>query len=214
MILPEDDRNLFRDVLIEQLPRDFVEAAREAFYSAAALAHKHIEDMLLLDSQIPSARGQIRFFQNLRVFTNLFESHGSLEKIAGASRIVTGRINNIILTPATIGPKSERPRYSTQRGSLAMRNAPFSIFHNGELFDRRLEVYELAVWLVVKYSASYLDRPYDIKVVVPYEDGREWLYEISIDELLRFYDEGPVSQADNAFPRIKEAVRRQRRSSE
>lgn len=214
MLLGREDGELFLNVLLTELPYEFLVDAREALRSAAEVSHTVIEGTPLLLTQRSTATGQMRYFQNTRVIAGLINEYGVIEKIPGADRIVTGRINDTLLTFTAVGPTRKEPRFSVQRGKLAEKNGPFSVLNQADLFKTPSAVECLTVWLEVRYEDYADQHPRDIRVVVPHADGRAKLFEIGLEELLSKHESGHVPQQDNALPRLKEAVARQQRQSE
>lgn len=214
MLLNRENSDLFLNVLLYELPYGLLVDAREAFRSAAEESHTIIEGTPLLPTQRSTVTGQMRYFQNTRVITNLIEKYGTVEKIPGADRIVTGRVNGTLLTFTAIGPTKKKPRFSVQRGKLAEQNRPFSVLSQADFFETPSAIECLTVWLEVRYEGCDDQHPRDIRVVVPHADGRERLFEIGLEELLSQHEAGRAPQPDNALPRLKKAVARQQRQSE
>lgn len=214
MLLNRENDDLFLNVLLSELPYELLVDAREAFRSAAEKSHTIIQGTPLLSTQRSTATGQMRHFQNTRVITNLIEKHGTVEKIPRADRIVTGRVNNTLLTFTAVGSTKKEPRVSVQRRRLAEWNKPFSVLSQADFFDIPSAIECLTVWLEVRYENYEDQHPRDIRVVVPHANGRERLFEIGLEGLLSQHEAGHAPQPDNALPRLKEAVARQQKQSE
>ena len=212
MLFNREDGTLMRDDLREQLPQEFLLDVREAFKAAAEESHTTIGKKRYRPEDKASALGQERHFQTARYFEDVLRKHGAVKKIPAADRIVTGRVNNVLLTFVK-GSKNQKPRFSKQRTALAQYNKPLALWNQSEFFETPSIMERLTVWFEVRYES---DGPYPsgIQVIVPHSDGRGNLFKIGLEELLSKYEAGHAPQPDNALPRLKEAVARQQKQSE
>lgn len=212
MLFNKEDGTLVRDVLREQLPQEFLLDVREAFKAAAEESHTTIGKKRYRPEDKASALGHERHFQTARYFEDVLRKHGAVEKIPAADRIVTGRVNDVLLTFIK-GSRNQKSRAGKQRTALAQYNKPLALWNQCDFFETSPTIERLTVWFEVRYES---DGPYPsgIQVIVPHSDGRGNLFKSGLEELLSKYEAGHAPQPDNALPRLKEAVARQQRQSE
>lgn len=145
---------------------------REAFKSAAEESHTKIGKTRYRPKDKAAALGHERHFQNAWYFEDVLRKHGTVEKIPAADRIVTGRVNNVLLTFVKGGGNQKSPRFSKQRTVLVQHNKPLALWNQGEFFEKTPAIKYLTAWFEVRYEG---DGPYPngIQVVVPHSNGRE-----------------------------------------
>lgn len=207
-LAPNSIECTIKSVVRQVVPLEFWAAVQEALYASAEEAHDFCQKTSRLNADRNASLGQERCWQTRKKLVPVFEKFGTINAPIRTNNILTMHKSGVAITCASIGPCSQKLRFSKQRAALSAQNKALTEIHQPDLFGQPIEEVDVAVWIVADYEKDIVNAPHSINVVIPHKDGVHWLYKWEINALMNEYDSLDNQQDDLAVPRLKAEVKK------